>query len=313
MATVQVLEIVTPVFGLILLGFLLRQIGFLSEREVGALVKVVYYLALPMTVFAAITSSDFNQVVHGPSLAGLALSLFTFGLAAFLVLGMMGMSLGIRAVTVISSIRGNMAFVALPIIFNAWGRLALAKGGLILGVLIAPISVATVILFRVAGGAEQPGLKTVLRAFWDPIVVAAFLGIVVSWREVAVPEILGEMVEMLAEMALPSALLAIGASFTPEILVSRATPTAVAIAGKLLLLPLWGFFVLHYLLGLPLDSLDLQVSVMILTSPASISIYVVARQFLAAQAPVAGTTIALSTALATLTMTGWLALLIALG
>src|SRR5680860_962413 len=39
----QVLEIVTPVFGLILLGFVLRQVKFLNEREVAALVRVVYY------------------------------------------------------------------------------------------------------------------------------------------------------------------------------------------------------------------------------------------------------------------------------
>jgi len=51
---------------------------------------------------------------------------------------------------------------------------------------------------------------------------------------------------------------------------------------------------------------------MILTSPASISIYVVSREHLAAEAPLVGTTIALSTAFATVTMTGWLALLVAL-
>ncbi len=308
----QVLEIVTPVFGLILLGFVLRQVKFLTEREVAALVRVVYYLALPMTIFAAITAVEFSSVVNGLSLAGLAGVLASFAVIMFLVLTLFGMSMALRSITVISSIRGNMAFVALPIIFNAWGQLALAKGGLILGVLIAPISIATVILFRMAGTGERTSLRAVARAFTDPIVVAAFVGILVSWRQVALPGPLNEAVGMLADMALPAALLGIGASFTPEILSKAAGVTALSLAGKLLLLPLWGFVVLHFVLGLPLDSLDLQVAVMILTSPASISIYVVSREHLAAEAPLVGTTIALSTAFATVTMTGWLALLVAL-
>jgi|SRR5665648_1102505 len=304
----EVLGIVAPVFGLILLGWVLRAIGFLREAEVGALVKVVYYLGLPMVLFVAITSAELSEVVDAVSLAGILLAISSFSVAFFLMLRLLSVPVAARAALVVVVMRGNMAFVGLPIVLSAWGTLGLAKAGVIIGVLTGPFAIATVVLFRLARdtGALSPGV--VLRALFDPIVIAALGGLAASAVGLSLPGALQEGMEMLAGMALPAALLAIGSSFSRQSLAGRKWLTAAAGLAKLVLLPVWGLLLL-WAFGLSSGSLDLKVAVFLLTTPSAVANYVMSRELIPAEAPLVGTTVALTTVLAAVTMTVWLALL----
>ncbi len=304
----EVLGIVAPVFGLILLGWVLRAIGFLREAEVGALVKVVYYLGLPMVLFVAITGAELSEVVDAVSLAGILLAISSFSVAFFLVLRLLSVPVAARAALVVVVMRGNMAFVGLPIVLSAWGTLGLAKAGVIIGVLTGPFAIATVVLFRLARdtGGLRPGV--VLRAFFDPIVIAALAGLIASAVRLSLPGALQEGMEMLAGMALPAALLAIGSSFSRQSLAGRKWLTAAAGLAKLVLLPAWGLLLL-WAFGLSLAGLDLKVTVFLLTTPSAVANYVMSRELIPAEAPLVGTTVALTTVLAAVTMTIWLVLL----
>lgn len=304
----EVLGIVTPVFGLILLGWLLRVIGFLREDEVGALVKVVYYLGLPMVLFVSITGAELSEVVDGVSLAGILLAIGSFSVAFFLVLRLLSVPVAARAALVVVVMRGNMAFVGLPIVFSAWGSLGLAKAGVIIGVLTGPFAIATVVLFRLARDTGGLSPRIVLGSFLDPIVVAALAGLAASGVGLTLPGPLQEGMEMLAGMALPAALLAIGSSFSRQSLAGRKSLTAAAGLAKLVFLPVWGLLLL-WMLGLSTDSLDLKVAVFLLTTPSAVANYVMSRELIPAEAPLVGTAVALTTVLAALTMTVWLALL----
>ncbi|HZJ02665.1 MAG TPA: AEC family transporter [Thermoleophilia bacterium] len=304
----EILGIVAPVFGLILLGWALRAIGFLREAEVGALVKVVYYLGLPMVLFVAITGAELSEVVDAVSLAGILLAISSFSVAFFLVLRLLSVPVAARAALVVVVMRGNMAFVGLPIVLSAWGTLGLAKAGVIIGVLTGPFAIATVVLFRLARdtGGLSPGV--LLRSFLDPIVIAALGGLSASAVGLSLPGALQEGMEMLAGMALPAALLAIGSSFSRQSLAGRKSLTAVAGLAKLVLLPTWGLLLL-WALGLSSASLDLKVAVFLLTTPSAVANYVMSRELIPAEAPLVGTTVALTTVLAAVTMTVWLVLL----
>lgn len=311
----QVAAIVAPVFGLIFLGYVLRRTGFLGEREVSALMKVAYYIALPAAILVSLTSFELDAVLDVSALLGTVGAALSFAVLFFLATGLLGVGPPIRAAATVTAVRGNFVFIGFPIIYAAWGDLALAKAALITGVVAPVVTGGTVVLFRYGEAADvdrreesQPFRKMLFRSVVDPIIIASAAGLVLSYLAVDVPGPLGRFLEMLAEMAQPAALLAIGTAFGVRIFTENIGAVSFSTVGKLLLLPAWGFLILHVWLGVPMDSLDLQVPLLLLAAPSAVSTYVMGRE-LSSASDMIGTTVVFTVALAVVTMTGLLAVL----
>jgi len=312
---VQVAAIVAPVFGLILLGYILRRTGFLGDREVSALMKVAYYVALPAAIFVSLARFELGVVLDATALLGTVGATLGFAVIFFLAAGLFGASPPIRAASTVTAVRGNFVFIAFPIVFAAWGDLALAKAALITGVLAPLVTAGTVVLYRHGeaahvGRTEESGVfrNLLLGSVVDPIIIASVAGLVTSYLALSMPGPVERFLDMLAEMAQPAALLAIGTSFGVRIFTDNMRAVSLSTLGKLLLLPACGFLILHVLLKIPMDSLDLQVPLLLMAAPSAVSTYVMGRELSSAYDMI-GTTVVFTVAFSAVTMTTLLAIL----
>ena len=141
----------------------------------------------------------------------------------------------------------------------------------------------------------QDALRKVVK---NPLLIACVVGLVIQALPVALPFVVSRSLEAVGKMALPCALLALGASLTLERLRSRLKQASLAALFKVVLAPLLGVGVAR-LFGLAPH--HAAIAVLFLSCPTAVASFVLADQ-MDADRDLAGSAVALSTIYAMLTM-----------
>ena len=114
----------------------LRRFRFLDGGFIDGANSLVYYILLPALLFHEIGATDFRQAFSGPLVVGgYAATLATF-LLAVLASRALGIGPSETRPFVQGSFRANLAYVGLPIVFNAVGPAGLRKAGIFLGLIV---------------------------------------------------------------------------------------------------------------------------------------------------------------------------------
>jgi len=132
----DILQSVFPVFLVIAIGAAARRYRFIDEPFVQTANALVYYLLLPALLFYEIGTSNFRQAFNGPLVAGGYVATAAVFLLAFPISRRLGLSPGERGAFIQGSFRANLAYVGLPIVFNAVGGEGLRKAGIFLGFIV---------------------------------------------------------------------------------------------------------------------------------------------------------------------------------
>src|SRR6478609_4606325 len=118
----DLLAIVLPVFGLIGIGYVARQTGFISERVGEGLSEFVFTLSLPCLIFRTLVRAAITAVQPW----GYWIAYFV-GVAAvwFLATGIATRFFGLKGISAVvagfSTGQANTVFVGVPMILKAYG------------------------------------------------------------------------------------------------------------------------------------------------------------------------------------------------
>ena len=300
----HILNCISPVFLLILFGWLLRRYGFLPEAFFEGLIKLVYWVALPAFLFVKIATSQFE--------GGSAMRVF------WAVLGVMLLSIAVARVTARlrpyprrshgaltqAIFRGNLAFVGLPIIAYAFADLSpdeharvVAYAVFVLAPIVPIYNIAAVIVLIAGKGDDQgasPWRSMAGALITNPLILGCLLALPFCLGSVEIPVALLRTGESLAQIALPLALLGIGAS--PALRSMRAKPLDAVIPAvlRVVLGPAlaWG---LSWALGLNPE--EARVAMIYAACPTAVASYVLVNQ-IGGDDALAGSTVMTSTMLA---------------
>jgi predicted permease len=293
------------------IGVVLRRYRFLDEGFIDAANSLVYYILLPALLFHEIGGTDFRQAFSGPLVAGgYAATLATFPLA-FLMARALRLGPSETGAFVQGSFRANLAYVGLPIVFNAVGPAGLRKAGILLG-LIVPLlnglSIAALVAPHGAGKGEGIGTtasRVARQIVTNPIILACLAGIAWSVLKLPFPGMIDRTFRLLTPATLPLSLLCLGGSFSFDR--ARKGFAVAALAAFLKGVILTGIaIVLYHWMGVSGD--DMRIGAIMLGCPTAVVTYVMAAR-LQGDTDLAGTIIIVSTATSAVTITGWLFLL----
>ena len=301
--------VLAPIFLVTGLGWVLRFTGFLAPGFFAGMNRLTFYVALPALLFVKISP----PTVVGGQGAAWPVTLVVLGAMVVCVVAgygvcavgrMRGRSVG---AVVQAGFRGNLAYVGLPVVFYAmngvlpeagedWGRVA----ALAIGPVIPVYNILSVAVLL--GGREPWTLgaagRALVRALTNPLVVACILGVVFSRFALPVPGSLLRAATMVAEMALPLALLSIGASLTREGMARSGAPAVAAALIKVVVAPLAG---LGIAVALGLDAEQSLVALIFCACPTAVASYVMAEQ-LGSDEDIAAGAVMLSTLLSALSL-----------
>ena len=297
----EILTIVLPVFAVIALGALLKRIGLIDATFLQQTNRLVYYVCLPLLLFYEIGRADFLASFNGRLVLGSILAVTVTFLASYFYTALRNYPPAARGVFSQGAFRGNIAYVGLAIVFNALGESGLTRAGILMGFLVPFLNLYAIValLWPHRNNSDQ-GIPFLVRQIaFNPLILASFAGIAWSFFAIPTPLLLERSLKISTGMALPLALLAIGAGFSLERLRGDLFTAFLAAGAKLVWLPLLAAGIL---LGLGVTGTDLEIGVLIAGTPAATANYIMAGQ-LKGDAELAGTIVMLTTLLSAVTYT----------
>ena len=301
------LQATVPVFLLIVLGWVFRRIGLLSEAFCKISDRLVFQAALPVMLFCDMAATDFQQSFD---LSYLLFCAAVTTIAFFSLWFLARRFVADRSLIgefVQVSYRSSAAILGVSIIRNIYGNAGMAPLMILGSVPLFNIYAVLVLSMEGPRGREQ-SLGVLLRAALvniakNPIILGILLGLGASFCGFSsFPPILDRTLGSIAALATPLALLSIGASFQGRQALGHLRLSSAAASIKLLILPLI-FLPLAITLGFTGQAL--LALIIMLGSVSTPTCYIMAKN-LGHEGSLSVSVIVLTTMLSAFTLTGWI-------
>jgi predicted permease len=303
----QILETLAPLALLILLGSVLAHIRFLGEPFIADLNKLAFWIALPALIFTS---------AGGGSLTGPVGRIFAVLLGGTLLITLIAwgtsyalrMPATARGTLAQSAFRGNLAYIAVPVLANSFGANspALSAGVIAMVLTMAVYNILAVVVLQASQNSTRKGdMGRMARSIaTNPLLIAGLLGLIVPLLNLKLPLFFDRTLQSLGAAAVPIALLCIGGSLVIVPMRGRQTWIVAAALLKIAVLP-----AIVYGLGClaGLDATALRIALVFAACPTAAASFVMARQMGGDEALASGS-IALSTLLSALSLSAalWL-------
>jgi predicted permease len=302
----QSLLIVFPLFLVIGAGFGLRYFGFLRRTDVDLMNRLTFYIALPLLLIVSMAGSQAQELAFGNTVLIYFLASVPVVVAVYAATHRMPQ--GYRGAVLISSFRGNLAYVGVPVVASALGPGALARAAVAVGILTIIVQVISVVILERLRSRPHPVsvLRQALEILLNPLILGCALGLALRSLPAGLPALLARPMEMVGQLALPLALLTLGASMVGSIRRSTVLGAGAAALVKVIIHPTLGWLIGQFFFRL--SPADMSLAVIMLACPTAIVSFSVVKE-LDGDAPLCASAITLSTLLSLVTLTGWLAIL----
>ncbi len=279
---IDILGTIAPIFVIICLGWMARQMGFVPTEFLAPANRLVFYIAIPAIIFRSVSKASLHQEFDIAVLAvslGSILAVFLLAWAgAYLVgIGKDGNASG-RGTFVQAACHGNLGYIGLAVAYYALGQAGLTKASIYAGfIMILQNVLAVFILQFFSGRPDIRGNRGVMfkRIVGNPVIFSSIAGMIVSFFGIPIPKVIDQSLQILAGMSLPLALLIIGASLNFELVRHKLVSTLGSGAFKLMVMPAIGFAGFHVLRKAPQQYLP---ALVLLAAPTATLAYVMARE-----------------------------------
>ncbi|MET0528582.1 MAG: AEC family transporter [Microvirga sp.] len=297
----DLLMIVLPVFGLIGIGYVARQTGFVSERMGEGLSEFVFTLSVPCLIFRTLVRADIPEVQPWGYWISYFVGVAVVWIAAMLIgrsfFGLKGVS---GVVAGFSAGQANTVFVGVPMILKAYGDAGAVPLFLLIAVhLPVTMTLATVL----AEGRQASPLIILRRLVTHPIVVGILAGSALRPIASYIPAPGWQVLDLIASAAVPCALISMGIALRRYGLQTGLKLPMIISALKLIVHPLIVLLLATQVFDMP--PVWAGVAVLFASCPSGINAYLFAERYNEGVA-LASSAVTLSTILALGTTLLWL-------
>jgi malate permease and related proteins len=276
----HIFETVLPIFGIILLGFVLNYRGILDQPFVRRANQVVFYIAIPAMLFKEIAGASFTDNFHLAAVFCLLFAIIVQLLLSLASARFLAIPLERRGTFLQSSFHGNLGYMAYAVAYYALGPEEFARTAILSSFLMVAqniLAVWVLLAFRSTGQEHlgKQGRFLLTSIYRNPIIIAVTVSMFYSALGLFIPVPIKRGLDILSGMALPTALLLIGASLSFKTLRLRMKELAGIGLLKLICFPLVGFIVMK-LAQVP--HMFILPGIILLASPPATVTYVMALE-----------------------------------
>ncbi len=302
-----------PIFLVMVIGYILRQIGMLNENFVTVANRFNFKVTLPFMLFRDISSVDIRAVFDVKYVLFCAVvSTVSF----WLIWGGTKLFLkeqSMRGAFVQASFRSSAAVMGLAFIQNIYGTSAMGPLMIVGAVPLYNIFSVIVLTFEGEQSEEidkkQKIKEACINIAKNPIILGILTGLVAALLRIDFPVVIDKTINNVAQMATPLALITIGAGFEGRKALAKIKPTIAASMIKLVIQPLI-FLPVAAWMGFTGEKM-IAILIM-LASPTTPSCYIMAKN-MKNDGTLTASVIVMTTLFAAFTLTGWIFLLKTMG
>ena len=302
-----------PIFLVMVIGYILKQIGMLNDNFVTVANRFNFKVTLPFMLFRDISGVDIRAVFDIRYVLFCAL----VSTACFWIIwGGVKLFLkdqSMRGAFVQASFRSSTAVMGLAFIQNMYGSSAMGPLMIVSAVPLYNIFSVIVLTFEGAHSGEVDPKQKIKAACINiaknPIILGILAGLIVGLLGIDFPVIVDKTVNSVAQMATPLALITIGAGFEGRKALAKIRPTIVASMIKLVIQPL---IFLPVAAWMGFRGEQMIAILIMLASPTTPSCYIMAKN-MDNDGVLTASVIVMTTLLAAFTLTGWIFILKTVG
>lgn len=268
------LNATVPIFLVMIAGYILKQMGMLTEEFTNVANKFNFKVTLPALLLQDLLAADIGRKFDAGYVLFCAV---VTSIAFWSIWGLTRIFVKkqeIRGAFVQASFRSSAAILGIAFIQNIYGNSGMAPLMMIGSVPLFNIYSVIVLTFEAQGEGEKTIGSACREIVKNPIILSILAGVLLSLCQVDFPVIIDNTIGNFARMASPLALIALGAGFEGKKALAKIKPTLVASTIKLLILPLL-FLPLAIHFGFRDDKL-IAILIM-LGSPTTVSCYIMAK------------------------------------
>ena len=270
------LNATVPIFLVVALGYFLRQIHFFEGTFLDTVSRVVFNIALPVSLFNSVYTSDISAAFNGP-LIGFTVS----GIIVAAALGILYVRIRVPDPTKASVVdqcifRSNAVLLGLPLAQNILGKSAMGPTAVVIAFAIPLYSILAVIVFAWFGAEKGHVsivniLKNIVR---NPLIIGTVAAVPFALIPIPLPVMITSALGSVGGLAMPLGLLMMGGEFQLSSLRGEKEPLIVATLGRCVVIP--GLMLTAAAL-LGFRGANLCALLVLFATPASVSSFIMAK------------------------------------
>ncbi|MCU4925806.1 AEC family transporter [Halobacteria archaeon AArc-dxtr1] len=270
------MEVFVLLFGMLavlLAGIGLRSRGVLDARRTDRVNAAAYYVALPALIFVSTYDQAIGELLSPALFGGLLFVLGVTVALSWLIHHRRNPSAGadVRSVAIVQSYHSNLGYLGLPLVAATLDAEATAIASVILGTLSLVQVPLTVTVLATLNGAETQLAARLRGLLKNPVIAALLAGLVAGPIGVEFPGTAVTVLDAVGSLALPLALLCVGASLKLDLPSVDVEAAGTVLALKLAWMPALAWFVFTVL---TVNTSTLAAAVVMLGTPTAVSTYV---------------------------------------
>ena len=273
-----VLNALFPIFGLLILGSLLKKFELTSDSYLKVSDKLVYFIFFPIMLFYKVGGAPEGA---GDQLSFVAVTLIA--LVSMFVLSALVIKLGpvsaFEAGSFSQSCYRFNTYIGVAVILNSLGEAGIAYFGILIAItipLVNVFAVATLIWFSgYEGDVRTRGMIFIKALIGNPLILGSLAGALYARLVGGFPEFIDNTLQLMSMVTLPLALISIGGALSFKGIKTYLPLSLLGAFLKLAIFPSLGFL-FYYLFQI--DGVAFKTGMIFFCLPASTTIYVLSSQ-----------------------------------
>ena len=301
-----------PIFLVMIIGWFIKQIGLIDDHFANVANRYVFKVALPALLFRDLSKSDFKGKFDPQFVLYCSIVTILMFSLVWIATEILMKDDTQKGAFVQGSCRSSAAILGMAFVQNMYSDTGMAP--LMIVAAVPLFNIFAVVVLTDSSEAVKAGKgnnikKAFVNILKNPIIIGIVLGFISSMLNMKYPAIINKTIESLAQTATPIALICIGAGFEGRKALKKIKPTIIATFIKLIGLAAV-FIPVAVFLGF--RNQELVAALIMLASPTTVTSYVMAKS-MDNDEVLSSSIIVLTTVLSSITLTGWIFILRALG
>lgn len=266
------ISIVSPVFLLIIAGYILKKRAIIDDIFIDKTSSFVYKVCLPTLIFMKLYNVDLDKTFDFKMAVLIIAGTFLIFVFGWSISKLLKLHLKDAGAFIQGTFRSNYAIIGLAIISRMFSDSSVAKASFLLLFALPLYNVLSVIaLTSFSGSKKQRMIKTVNEILLNPLILAVIIALPFSAFEIGLDEVITTTGNYLASIALPLALLGIGGTLELRKVIKASHLAVTASAIKIIFAPV---FIIIVALLWNVHGEDLGILFVIFGCPTAIASFV---------------------------------------
>src|SRR5262245_14640718 len=276
------INVVVPVFGVVLTGYLAGRFDVLGADSAAALNRFVFYFALPPALFIYMARAPAEKIFNWPFIGAFVGGVLgTLLLAVLVGWCLLRQDVATRAVAALTALQANTVYMGLPVLLTAYGADG-ALPSIIATLCLTFLFISGVIAVLEATRASEKSnfrlaAQVAGRVLRNPLVLSPLLGILFSIAALPLPKAFSNYLDLMAATVGPAALFSLGLSLVDRKLTGNMGEVIWLSGLKAVFNPLLTFALVTYVFVM--DPFWSKTAVILSAMPTGANAYVVAQQY----------------------------------